>query len=92
MVESRSVNKHNNVSIFQPEEKDKPRELLVALTSDRGLCGGIHSSICKRIKNEIGQRSDSDPEGVGIICVGDKSRAQLARDYATNHILARSCY
>merc|ERR1712223_1144800 len=29
-----------------------PKELYVALTSDRGLCGAIHSSICKSIRNE----------------------------------------
>merc|ERR1711868_329886 len=31
------------------EEDEAPakKELYVALTSDRGLCGGIHSSICK---------------------------------------------
>merc|ERR1712029_1114619 len=27
-----------------------PKELFVALTSDRGLCGGVHSSICKTIR------------------------------------------
>merc|ERR1712165_686444 len=30
-----------------------PKELYVALTSDRGLCGAIHSSICKSIRNEL---------------------------------------
>merc|ERR1712150_391921 len=52
-------------------------ELYVALTSDRGLCGGIHSSICKTIRNELLEKPNLD--NVGIICVGDKSRAQLAR-------------
>merc|ERR1711899_25612 len=34
------------------EEDEAPakKELYVALTSDRGLCGGIHSSICKTIR------------------------------------------
>ena len=54
-----------------------PKELFVALTSDRGLCGGVHSSICKTIRNELLEKSSLD--NVGIICVGDKSRAQLAR-------------
>ena len=54
-----------------------PKELFVALSSDRGLCGGIHSNICKTIRNELQTRDNID--NVGIICVGDKSRAQLSR-------------
>ena len=54
-----------------------PKELFVALSSDRGLCGGIHSNICKTIRNELQARDNID--NVGIICVGDKSRAQLSR-------------
>merc|ERR1712055_1063441 len=53
------------------------KELYVALTSDRGLCGGVHSSICKTIRNELLEKPSLD--NVGIICVGDKSRAQLSR-------------
>merc|ERR1711982_108649 len=30
-----------------------PKELYVALTSDRGLCGAVHSSICKSIAKNI---------------------------------------
>jgi len=72
----------------QPESKEKPKELYVALTSDRGLCGGIHSSICKKIKADLKEKQDLT--NVGIICVGDKSRAQLARDYAKNIIMVGS--
>ena len=53
------------------------KELYVALTSDRGLCGGVHSSICKAIRNELLEKPSLD--NVAIICVGDKSRAQLSR-------------
>merc|ERR1711994_576691 len=62
-----------------PEGAPAPagKELYVALTSDRGLCGGVHSSICKTIRAELLQKPNLD--NVGIICVGDKSRAQLAR-------------
>ena len=59
-----------------------PKELYVALTSDRGLCGGVHSSICKTIRNELLEKPSV--ENVGIICVGDKSRAQLGR-YVYNY-------
>merc|ERR1712213_209218 len=65
-----------------------PKELFVALTSDRGLCGGVHSSICKTIRNELLEKSSLD--NVGIICVGDKSRAQLGRLFAKNIICVGS--
>merc|ERR1711963_560472 len=60
------------------------KTLYVALTSDRGLCGGVHSSICKTIRNELLEKKSLD--NVGIICVGDKSRAQLSRMFK-NQIL-----
>merc|ERR1712018_915816 len=53
------------------------KQLYVAMTSDRGLCGGVHSSICKPIRNELLEKENLD--SVAIICVGDKSRAQLSR-------------
>lgn len=59
-----------------------PKELFVALTSDRGLCGAVHSNICKTIRNELQTRANVD--NVGIICVGDKSRAILSRLFAKN--------
>merc|ERR1719308_793047 len=62
-----------------PEEGAAPegKTLYVAMTSDRGLCGGVHSSICKTIRNELLEKENLD--NVAIICVGDKSRAQLSR-------------
>ena len=56
------------------------------MTSDRGLCGGVHSSICKTIRAELLEKPNLD--NVGIICVGDKSRAQLSR-YVCNVLLCR---
>merc|ERR1711936_564769 len=63
-------------------EAEAPKELFVALTSDRGLCGAVHSNICKTIRNDLLARPNID--NVGIICVGDKSRAQLSRLFAKN--------
>ncbi|XP_071550072.1 ATP synthase subunit gamma, mitochondrial isoform X1 [Panulirus ornatus] len=56
-------------------EEDKPSQLIIACSSDRGLCGAIHSSICKHIKAELAE----DASNAAILCIGDKSRAQLAR-------------
>ena len=68
---------YNAAEVKPDEEVAAPKELYVAMTSDRGLCGAIHSSICKTIRGELLEKSDLS--NVGIICVGDKSRAQLGR-------------
>jgi len=58
-------------------EKEAPKELYVAMTSDRGLAGAVHSSIGKAIRAELSDRPNLD--NVKIICVGDKSRAFFQR-------------
>jgi len=83
--ESAQVGRDEGGELLPVEAADanqQPKELYVALTSDRGLCGAVHSNICKTIRNELLTKSSLD--NVGIICVGDKSRAQLSRLFAKN--------
>merc|ERR1712038_1607061 len=83
--ESAQVGRDEGGELFPFEAADanqQPKELYVALTSDRGLCGAVHSNICKTIRNELLAKPNLD--NVGIICVGDKSRAQLSRLFAKN--------
>ncbi|XP_077869420.1 ATP synthase F(1) complex subunit gamma, mitochondrial-like isoform X2 [Saccoglossus kowalevskii] len=69
---------YNRAEITQDETK--PNHLLVAMSSDRGLCGGIHSSICKAIKADVAEKpADVD---VKIACIGDKSRLILQRVFS----------
>merc|ERR1712107_841322 len=60
-------------------EKEQPKNLYVAITSDRGLAGGVHSSICKAIRNELQEMTPEAAANTKVICVGDKSRAFMAR-------------
>lgn len=74
---------HGALSFFDKVEVEtdekKPNHLVLAMTSDRGLCGGVHSAVSKSIKADIPEK----PAGTTtkIICVGDKSRAMLSRIY-----------
>jgi len=68
---------HAQVGPEEGEEAKAGKTLYVAMTSDRGLCGGVHSSICKTIRGELLAKDSLDD--VAILCVGDKSRAQLSR-------------
>lgn len=56
--------------------------MIVAVTSDRGLCGAIHTSIVKAVKNMLNEQKEALE--TKIVCVGDKSRTQLQRVYAKN--------
>lgn len=63
-------------------EEPKPSTLVIAVTSDRGLCGAVHSSVGKRIRAMIGE--SKDPSSIKVICVGDKSRGLLQRQFSEN--------
>ncbi|XP_063715579.1 ATP synthase subunit gamma, mitochondrial-like [Symsagittifera roscoffensis] len=65
-------------------ESKRPVKVLVALSSDRGLCGAIHSSIAKSIRNEINTNPGTDYK---LVIVGDKARGQLQRTHAKNIFL-----
>ncbi|KAJ8925321.1 hypothetical protein NQ315_009151 [Exocentrus adspersus] len=63
---------------------DVPQKLVIAITSDRGLCGAVHTSVVRHIRTELAQ----DDQNIKVVCVGDKSRAILQRIYGKNIILA----
>jgi len=73
-------------------DKESPKELYVAMTSDRGLAGAVHSSINKKIKAELHDKmaAGDDLSGVKIICVGDKSRAFFQRFFGPQVIMVGS--
>ncbi|WWD04073.1 ATP synthase F1, gamma subunit [Kwoniella europaea PYCC6329] len=55
------------------ESEEAPKILYVGISSDGGLCGGIHSSISRAIKKEMA----ANPGTLAV--VGDKPKSQLAR-------------
>jgi F-type H+-transporting ATPase subunit gamma len=67
------------------QDDKKPNHLIVAMTSDRGLCGSVHSNIVRAIKADIPQK----PAGTNVkmIAIGDKSRAMLGRLYSKDMLM-----
>ncbi|KAJ3186404.1 atp3 gamma subunit of the F1 sector of mitochondrial F1F0 ATP synthase [Irineochytrium annulatum] len=59
------------------EEPTKP--LVIAVSSDRGLCGGIHSTIAKGVKRYLNNNASSL-----VVCLGQKARNQITREYRGN--------
>jgi len=67
------------------QDAKKPNHLVIAMTSDRGLCGATHSSIARAIKAEVPEKGAN--VNTRIICVGDKSRAVLGRIFKDNMLM-----
>uniref|UniRef100_A0A672RZX3 ATP synthase subunit gamma n=1 Tax=Sinocyclocheilus grahami TaxID=75366 RepID=A0A672RZX3_SINGR len=74
---------YEKADIKAPEDKNK--HLIIGVSSDRGLCGAIHSSVAKAMKREIAKLSGAGKE-VMIVNVGDKLRGLLYRTHG-KHIL-----
>nr|AIX97508.1 mitochondrial gamma chain [Ceratosolen solmsi] len=65
-----------------PVEGDT-NKLMVAVTSDRGLCGAVHTGISRNIRDTL-LANASERENTKIVCIGEKSRAILQRLFAKN--------
>ncbi|KAJ8599640.1 hypothetical protein CTAYLR_005420 [Chrysophaeum taylorii] len=52
------------------------KNVVVAITSDKGLCGGVHSAVCRGVRSLVNAFSDAD---IAVIAVGEKGRTQLRR-------------
>jgi F-type H+-transporting ATPase subunit gamma len=55
--------------------------LIVAITSDRGLCGAFNASIARRAR-QLARRLRDEGKAVKFLCVGRKGRDNLRRDFA----------
>ena len=50
--------------------------MVVAVSSDRGLCGGIHSSISKATKKYLAKNDQCS-----AVIIGQKAKSQIIREY-----------
>lgn len=67
------------------EEEGKRSRFVVAVTSDRGLCGGVNSSIVKKVKAMIATNADVNHV---VMLLGDKGRDGLARAHGKSIVLS----
>ncbi|KAL2102610.1 hypothetical protein ACEWY4_001778 [Coilia grayii] len=74
---------YEKAEIKAPEEKSK--HLLIGVSSDRGLCGAIHTSVAKAMKAEVANLTASGKE-VMLVNIGDKLRGLLYKTHGS-HIL-----
>lgn len=67
----------------QPEKDG--RELIIVVSSDKGLCGGIHTSVSKRTRKMVAEAQGEEPS---VVVLGERSKAQLARALPSNLVLS----
>jgi F-type H+-transporting ATPase subunit gamma len=67
------------------QDEKKPNHLILAMTSDRGLCGSAHSNIVRAIKAAVPLK----PPGTSfkIVAVGDKARGMLGRFFKNDMLM-----
>ncbi|KAF3859381.1 hypothetical protein F7725_021780 [Dissostichus mawsoni] len=69
---------------IQVAEEKVNKHLIIGVSSDRGLCGAVHSNVGRAIKSQIALAGTGTE--VMVINVGDKLRALLKRTHG-KHIL-----
>lgn len=85
MTASRSYGQTSNTVFDRAETKALESEnkyLIVVASSDKGLCGGIHSGLSRAVRKMLEEKPNAD-----IVIVGEKCKAQLSRSFAKNIVL-----
>ncbi|KAF7588628.1 atp3 gamma subunit of the F1 sector of mitochondrial F1F0 ATP synthase [Aspergillus hancockii] len=85
MGDSRIYGETSNTVFEQAETKplDDKKTLLVVASSDKGLCGGIHSGLSKATRRMLQEYPNAD-----IVVLGEKAKAQLSRTNANALVLS----
>jgi F-type H+-transporting ATPase subunit gamma len=60
------------------------KKIIVVVSGDRGLCGGIHSSVTKAARRDLAIADNSQSP---LVIIGDKGKAQLTRAAPKNIVL-----
>ncbi|KAF7198268.1 ATP synthase subunit gamma, mitochondrial [Pseudocercospora fuligena] len=90
MEESRSYGKTSN-TVFdeaetKPLETENKKVLLIVCSSDKGLCGGIHSGLTRAVRRMFNE----EPADYTLVTLGEKCKAQLSRSNAKDMALSFS--
>ncbi|KAJ2797937.1 atp3 gamma subunit of the F1 sector of mitochondrial F1F0 ATP synthase [Coemansia furcata] len=81
MTVARNYGKVSDDFVKQAEVKpvEGAKELLITVSSDKGLCGGIHSSLSRRSRKYLGENGETP-----VVILGDKAKVQVQRAYPGN--------
>jgi F-type H+-transporting ATPase subunit gamma len=83
MTSSRTYGQASNTVFENAETKalegDGKKTLFVVCSSDKGLCGGIHSGMSRATRKMLLEQPEAD-----LVVVGEKCKAQLSRSNGKN--------
>ncbi|RYN30727.1 hypothetical protein AA0113_g4765 [Alternaria arborescens] len=87
MTESRKYGQTSN-TVFEsaetkPIEGEGKKNLIIVCSSDKGLCGGIHSGMSRKVRAMLAEAPDSE-----LAVIGEKCKAQLGRSNGKNMVLS----
>lgn len=87
MTDSRQYGQTSNAVFENAETKalegEEKKVLLIVASSDKGLCGGIHSGLSKKVRRMFAENTNYD-----IVVLGEKCKAQLSRTFSKNIVLS----
>ena len=77
------------VEIFQNAilEGAPKRKVFIVISSDKGHCSGIHSSVSKATHYSINTGGNGGSTDSPVVVAGEKSKAQLSRSLTSNFFL-----
>ncbi|KAI1642416.1 ATP synthase F1 gamma [Daldinia loculata] len=68
----------------KPLEGEGKKTLYIVCSSDKGLCGGVHSGLSRFMRRQLA----ASDQPADLILIGEKSRAQLSRTNAKDIVLS----
>jgi len=87
MTSSRTYGQTSNQVFEEAETKgveaDGKKTLYIICSSDKGLCGGIHSGMTRATRRLMANDPDAD-----LVVLGEKCKAQLGRSNAKNLVMS----
>lgn len=83
-MESSRVYGNTSNEVFEkaetkPTESEDKKTLMIICSSDKGLCGGIHSGLSRFTRRLLAQQPNTE-----LVILGEKCKAQLSRGSAKN--------
>jgi len=88
MTESRTYGQTSNTIFDKAEtkttESEGKKDLYIVCSSDKGLCGGIHSGLSRKIRKTIAESQKS----IDLVVLGEKCKAQLSRSNGKNMVFS----
>jgi len=80
-----------NSEVFRQAETAAPssavKTLYLTVSSDKGLCGGVHSALSKATRR-ISAEEEEQNASFNLVVIGDKSKTQLSRVLSEKFVLS----